>query len=181
MRRFNNNVEMYLRVIRSFVKNMPKFLTELRGVTEASLPQYAVLVHGVKGSCYGISADEAGRMAEALEVAAKTGDFARVMAGNETFIRTVETLLGQFGDLLRQADEVENGGGKTVKPAPDRTVLAGLLEACRDYDIDRMQEAMDELEKYGYEKDGDLVVWLKEQLVNFAYDQIQEKLAEILA
>jgi CheY-like chemotaxis protein len=182
MRRFNGNVETFLRVIRSFVKNMPKFLTDLRGVSEGNLAPYAVLIHGVKGSCYGISADEAGRMAEALEVAAKTGDFARVMAGNETFIRTVEELCAQFSLLLQRADEIESGGGKAVKAAPDRAVLAAMLDACNDYDIDRMQEAMDELEKYAYEEaDGDTIAWLKEQLVNFAYDQIGEKLTESLA
>jgi hypothetical protein len=36
------------------------------------------------------------------------------------------------------------------------------------------------MDQYSYESGSDLVEWLKEQLVNFAYDQIQEKLEELL-
>jgi hypothetical protein len=43
-----------------------------------------------------------------------------------------------------------------------------------------MQQTMEELGKYSYQTQGELVDWLKEQLVNFSYDQIQEKLEEVL-
>jgi CheY-like chemotaxis protein len=177
MRRFNNNPDVYLRVLHSFVQNIPKLLDVLRDVTDASLAQYAVTVHGIKGSCYGISADEAGKMAEALEVAAKTGDFARVMAGNGVFIKTVEALLPQFEALLDSANAVKTAESKNMAPAPDPELLARLLEASKNYDIDVMQQVMEQLEQYSYESGDDLIEWLKEQVTNFGYDQIQEKLA----
>jgi hypothetical protein len=166
-------------VVKSFIQNMPKFLAALRGVTEQTLSLYAVTVHGVKGSCYGICADEAGRMAEALEIAAKSGDFARVMAGNETFIGTVEYLLVQLDALSKSADGVTEGANraKNALPEPDRALLAKMLEASQNYDIDAMQGVMDELEQYKYESGGELISWLKERLVNFGYDEISERLA----
>jgi PAS domain S-box-containing protein len=176
MRRFNNNPNVYLRVLHSFVQNMPRLLDELRDVSERSLAEYAIKVHGVKGSCYGISADEAGRMAEALEVAAKTGDFARVMAGNGVFIQTAEELLPQFEALLAGANAIESAENKDTAPAPDTELLAQMLEASKDYDIDAMQQVMEQLEQYHYESGNDLVEWLKEQVTNFGYDQIQERL-----
>ncbi|MDR1203937.1 MAG: response regulator [Peptococcaceae bacterium] len=176
MRRFNNNPDVYLRVIRSFIQNMPRLLDELRDVTESSLAKYAITVHGVKGSCYGISADEAGKMAEALEVAAKTGDFPRVMAGNNTFIQTAEALLPQFEALLKSADAVKTAESRNAASAPDPELLTQMLEASKDYDIDAMQQVMEQLEQYSYESGNDLIEWLKEQVTNFGYDQIQEKL-----
>ncbi|MDR1471310.1 MAG: response regulator [Synergistaceae bacterium] len=183
MKRFNNVASVYMGVVKSFTQNMPRLLATLRGVTESTLSEYAVTVHGVKGSCYGICADEAGRMAEALEISAKGGDFTRVMAGNETFICTVETLLIQLKTLVESADEVSSEAvrGKNSMPEPDRSLLEKMLRASQDYDIDAMQSAMDELEQYKYESGGELIAWLKEQLVNFCYEAISEKLEDVVS
>jgi PAS domain S-box-containing protein len=182
MKRFNNVASIYMSVIKSFIQNTPKFLSSLRGVTESTLSEYAVTVHGVKGSCYGICADEAGRMAETLELSAKSGDFARVIAGNETFIGKAEELLSQLSALAKSADDVCKAAesGKNALPSPDRALLAKMLEASQNYDIDAMQAVMDELEQYKYESGGELITWLKERLVNFGYEEISEKLEETL-
>ncbi|MDR0439413.1 MAG: response regulator [Candidatus Accumulibacter sp.] len=183
MKRFNDVPSVYMGVVKSFVQNTPKFLAVLRNVTESTLSGYAVTIHGVKGSCYGICADEAGRMAEALEISAKSGDFARVMAGNETFVGKVEELLAQLDELARSADDIgeEANDGKNTLPSPDSLLLVKLLEASRGYDIDAMQKAMEALEEYRYESGGELISWLKERLVNFEYDEISERLEEALA
>ena len=182
MKQFNGSASVYLGVIKSFTQNMPKMLEILRSVTEATLSEYAVNVHGAKGSCYGICAGEAGRMAEALEISAKCGDFARVIAGNETFIGNVGNLLLQLDALVSRADEIEKeaGGAKSTLPAPDRSLLEKMLNASDEYDIDTMQSVMSELDQYGYESGGELISRMKEQLVNFDYDAISGKLREIL-
>jgi hypothetical protein len=114
MRRFSNSAEIYLRVLKSFAQNISKHLDGLRLVSRETLADYAILVHGVKGSCYGISADETGRMAESLEFAAKSGDFEKVMAGNDAFIRAVEALKPQFQAILDSAEALR---AKSVKDA----------------------------------------------------------------
>jgi PAS domain S-box-containing protein len=178
MKRFNNAPTVYMNVIKSFAQNTPKFLATLRSVTESTLSEYAVTVHGVKGSCYGICADETGRMAEALEIAAKSGDFARVMAGNGTFVGKIEELLLQFEALSSSADEVskETDSDKSILPSPDRSLLKKMLKASQEYDINAMQDIMEYLEHNQYEFGGELIAWLKEQLVNFGYDEISERL-----
>ncbi|MDR1572306.1 MAG: response regulator [Clostridiales Family XIII bacterium] len=179
LRRFNNSADTYFRVLSSFVRNMPKMLDGLREVSEGSLPDYAIRIHGIKGSCYGISADAAGRMAEALEMAAKTGDYAGVEAGNAAFIQRVEELLPRLAELIERADAAVDDGGDR-KPSPDRALLERMLAAGRDYDIEAMQSAMDALGEHEYESGGELVRWLREKVVEFAYDQIQERLEVVL-
>ncbi|MDR1651294.1 MAG: response regulator [Synergistaceae bacterium] len=182
LKRFNDVPSVYLDVVKSFVQNVPKFLESLRGVTEQTLCEYAVTVHGVKGSCYGICADEAGRMAEVLEISAKSGDFARVMAGSETFICKTEELLSQLKALFESADNVreEADSGRDALPEPDRELLAKMLNASQDYDIDAMQGVMEELERHKYESGQELISWLKGRLVSFGYEEISEKLKETL-
>jgi hypothetical protein len=119
-------------------------------------------------------------MAEALEIAAKAGDFARVKAGNEVFIKHVEELIPQFEALVKSADRRSGGARGQRRPEPDRDLLARMLEAAGNYDIDSMQQVMDELERYEYESKGDLIERLKEALLNFQYEEIQERLEEVL-
>ncbi|MDR3333050.1 MAG: response regulator [Synergistaceae bacterium] len=178
LRRFNNSVEVYMRVISSFIKNTPAHLDRLRSVTEDTLPEYAVEVHGVKGSCYGISADAAGKAAEGLEIAAKTGNFEMVSIGNATLIAMVEALISDLKDLRKSAEKTEPPDGRNNQSAPDKDLLLKLLAASRDYDIDIMQTTLDELDRYSYASNGDLIPWLKDRLLNFGYDDIREKLEE---
>jgi hypothetical protein len=72
-------------------------------------------------------------------------------------------------------------GALPKKSAPDREQLAQLLAASEDFDVEGMQRAMNELAKFDYEKDAELIAWLKDQVVNFAYDAVEEKLRAYLA
>ena len=58
-------------------------------------------------------------------------------------------------------------------------MLEKLLAACRDYDLDGVDKAMAEIEKYQYEADGGLVVWLREALDRMDFMQIVEKLSNV--
>jgi CheY-like chemotaxis protein len=106
MNRFNNKAEVYLKILTTFVSSMPSMLDKLREVTEANLPDYAILVHGVKGSCYGVGVDKVGKMAEALEFAAKAGDLQQVQEGTGLFIKEAEQMLSRLAELIEAAKTV---------------------------------------------------------------------------
>ena len=176
--RFGGNPKLYVKIIKTFVDNIGAHLDTLAGLTQGGLEAYGIEVHGVKGSCYGISANKEGDMARELEMAAKEGDFAKVSAWNAPFIEAVNTLVGKLQALL---DEIEGGSVTGQKrPEPDKATLASMLQASRDFDVERMQEALKALEQYEYEGGGDLVKWLGEQVTAFGYDKIEERLASIL-
>ena len=176
MARFGNNSKLYLKVIKTFVDNIGHHLDTLATLTEDTLPDYAVEVHGVKGSCYGINANREGKMAEALEIAAKGGNFAEAQAGNAPFLDEMKALVPKLQAVLDACSEE----GATKKAEPDKALLKDMLDAAKDFDVDKMQKTIEELEKYEYEKDGDLVKWLSDQVTMFAYDLIQQRLEEIL-
>jgi HPt (histidine-containing phosphotransfer) domain-containing protein len=178
--RFGGNPTLYFKIIKTFVANMGAHLDKLRdfAASESTLGDYGIEVHGVKGSCYGIDANREGDQAKTLELAAKAGDYAQVTAGNEPFIHTMEILVGKLREVLDKADGTAGGGEK--KAAPDPALLRAMLDASQNFDVDAMQTAIKELEKYEYETGEDLVTWLADRVTAFAYDEIQEKLEKVL-
>jgi len=176
--RFGGNPGLFFKVLKTFVDSIGGHLDKLAGLTEEGLEDYAIEVHGIKGSCYGISANKAGDMARELELSAKAGDYERTVSGNAVLIEAVNVLAGKLRELLA---EVEKGSGKgPQRQSPDKALLEDMFWASRDFDIDRMQEVLNELERFEYEKDGDLVKWLSDQVTSFNYGKIEERLATIL-
>jgi CheY-like chemotaxis protein/HPt (histidine-containing phosphotransfer) domain-containing protein len=176
--RYNNDETVYLGLLRSFVRHTPKLLSNLRSLNENNLSEYAVTVHGIKGSAYGICASEAGSRAEILELAAKTGDFDTVRMGNEAFLVYMEILIANLTGFLGHANELSATDiPKKRLPAPDEALLRKLLEETTRFRTPQMEEVMSRLEQFEYESGGELVAWLREQIDNLEYDAIKERLS----
>jgi CheY-like chemotaxis protein len=176
LERFGHALESFLAVLRSYAVNTRPLLEAARKVSRENLADYAVIVHGIKGSSLGIGADLAGGRAEALEKAAKDGDFGFVEANNAAFLETVEDLIGYLENLVRQMD-LENHKPKTDRP--DSRVLGRLLAACEAYDMDAADAALGEIETYEYEADDGLAAWLRENVEQMNFTPIKEKLSAL--
>jgi CheY-like chemotaxis protein len=167
--------EVYLGILRSYAVHTPELLERLRSLSRETLGDYAVTVHGIKGSSYGICAGEVGKQAEALEAAAKAGDYEKVARDNGGFIEQTEALLTRIGELLRRNTGMQ-GEAKRKAPAPDPALLEKLLEASKRFKSTVMEDILAKLEEYEYESGGDLVEWLREQTDNLEYEAIQDRL-----
>ena len=166
--------DIYLDVVRSYCLHTPALLDKMRNVSVENLREYAVIVHGLKGSSYAISAKSVGQEAEKLEMAARAGNFEEAMKHGASFIAMTEALLSNLGELLRKsAAAVEP---KNTASVPDSSLLSSLLEAAKKYKASVMEQIISELESYEYETDGELVSWLRAQMNNFEYDIIRERL-----
>ena len=169
-----NKEAAYLDVLRSWHLHTPDLLDKLRDVSEKNLAEYAVMVHGLKGSSLGICADMIGSKADNLERFAKDGQLSLVQAENPALIKMVESLLQGVGALLKKIAESRNERKKF--PAVDPALLAKLLDAVKRYKTTLMEEVMEEIETYEYESDSELVAWLRLQMDNLEYDAIQNRL-----
>ncbi|MDR0600161.1 MAG: response regulator [Treponema sp.] len=176
-----NGEAAYVEVLRSYHLHTPGLLKKLRELLsegEESLAEYTVVIHGLKGSSYGICANDAGGLAEELETAARAKDIDRVRAGNNAFVETVEYLLRDLGELLKKAEDRKET--KRKLPAPDPAALSRLREAAALYRVEAMEQNLNELESFEYESGGELIPWLREQMDNLEYDAIRKKLEEAL-
>jgi CheY-like chemotaxis protein len=175
LERYKNDL-VYLEILRSYAASIPEFLDILRDVRPGNLDSYVVTVHGIKGSSYQICAEETAKRAEVLELAAEAGEWEKIDKDNGMFIEHLEMLLGNMREFLVQV------GGKEDRPrrsAPDRELLGVLLGASKEYNITVMEEALIELERYSYESGDELILWLRQQLDNFDYELIQERLENL--
>ncbi|MDR1949022.1 MAG: hybrid sensor histidine kinase/response regulator, partial [Spirochaetaceae bacterium] len=168
------NGEVYLRILRSYAIHTPELLEKLRGLSRETLPEYAITVHGLKGASYGVCAGGIGREAEALEHAAKAGNYGEVAAENGAFIARTEALITRLEALLR--DAAERGPMRQKLIAPDKALLAKLLDGSKHYKSSMMEEAMIELEAHDYESGAELIPWLRKQLDELEYDAIRKRL-----
>ncbi|MDR1481767.1 MAG: response regulator [Synergistaceae bacterium] len=175
--RLGGNAAAYLDVIRTYVIHTPQILEGLRNPSRDAMRDYAISMHSMRGSSYNIGAMEVGLMAEELESAAKADDFVSVTAKNNAFIQLAQDLISRLSLLLVNAS---GNGEKERMTSPDRAIMADILEACTAYDVNAMELAMAELDKYSYETGSDLVRWLHEQIENLEYDVVREHLERYL-
>jgi CheY-like chemotaxis protein len=171
LERFGGDGKSYMDSLRSYVVHTPPLLEAAR--TLEPLADYAITVHGVKGSSYGISAEAVGQGAEKLERAAKAGDLDLVRAENKGFIETAEKFIA---DLTGFLDTLEEKRRKPRKSAPDPVLLGKIRNAAEHYDVGGLETAMEELERYSYESDADLAPWLREQIDKSEFEEIQTRL-----
>ena len=94
--------ELYTSVLSSFVSKTPSVLTKLKDVSNETLGDYATTIHGFKGACANICAEEARKMALSLEQKSRAGDLAGVLAENGPFIKHMEDLMVKLEDWLKK-------------------------------------------------------------------------------
>jgi CheY-like chemotaxis protein len=166
--------ESYLNILRSFAANTKEELGKIKDASGISLNDYRIIVHGIKGSSKGIFAENVGHKAEALEQAAKEGNYIYIHANNADFINSAGKLIADLEHVLKKLDADNK---KTVKDSPDKETLTRLLHACSDFDIDGAYAEIEELEQYDYIHGYDLIVWLRRNIDVAAFKKIVEKLS----
>jgi signal transduction histidine kinase/DNA-binding response OmpR family regulator len=125
--RCNWDEEVLTDILKSFASNTPEQLHKLDAYLEAgSLNDYAIVVHGIKGTSYAICAQAAGREAEALEVMAKKGDMLGVRSAHQSFVKTIGTLVGEINKAFAKSPKPAGASSKPDKygfTAPDAEIL----------------------------------------------------------
>jgi len=172
--RFGGSSDVFQEVLKSFTINTRTLLETIENINS---PDYAVTVHGIKGSCRGIYAEEMGNRAEALEKAAKAGNTDFVKVNNQPFIEAVLELIAEIETIFHDEPSDKN---KPKKDKPDMDLLLKLSEACKGYKIDEIEKIVKELECYEYESDDGLVSWLRENTDYMNYMEITGRLTFIL-
>ena len=99
---YDDDEEIYLTVLRSFAVNTPAVLDRLRNVTAETLPDYAIAIHGIKGTSVNIGAQEIQKTAARLETMAMAGDLAGVKLMNDAFLKRADALLAGINDWLKR-------------------------------------------------------------------------------
>jgi signal transduction histidine kinase/ActR/RegA family two-component response regulator/HPt (histidine-containing phosphotransfer) domain-containing protein len=186
LKRYNDDVKIYLQVLRSFASSVLPMLEAIKafeagGFESIDLPEYKIKTHGIKGASFNIYAEQVGKEAEKLEKAASKGDISYIKNNNAKFLETAGKLASDINNLLSTAaKDTKPGEEKPEKEKPESKTLSQLFSACLNYDVDGVDAAMAEIEKYRYKSDADneLLHWLRENVNMMKFKQISERLEE---
>jgi len=178
LRRFSGDTVAYISVLQSYARNTVPLLDSAleTSASRERLRNYETIVHGVKGSSSGICADIVADLASALEDAAVAGDFDYITANNSAFIDTTKKLIADIEELL---ERIRVESGKPRKEKPDKETLDKLREACINYEMNKVDEAISELEAYDYDTEEELVSWIRANAELTNFDEIVERLSDI--
>ncbi|MDR2340216.1 MAG: response regulator [Deltaproteobacteria bacterium] len=180
--RMGGDEALYLEVLEAFVRFTGKTVDKIKKPpVESELKDYSIQYHGIKGSSLNIGALKVGKEAETMEHAAKANDLGKVLSLHDSFIEDTERLIVAFQSFLETVKPEEDEGEKGSLPEPPKELLKKILDASASFDMDAMEDGVAELEQNDYDRGGDLVTWLREQMDNLEYDAIAERLQKELA
>jgi CheY-like chemotaxis protein len=163
-------------IFKSFVINTPPLLEKMGVQLDSSLPDYAVQVHGLKGSCTAICAGEIAALAKHLELASKEGKHDYVRSRHGELRQQVLLVTERLKDMLEEWEAGRPVKEREKRGEPDRLTLERLCVAAAKNDTNAVEGILEELEGYRYERGEDLILWLREQAENFEYEAIHERL-----
>ena len=173
LKRYDGDERIYLKVLRSYAASTRSMLDSIKDFSAEKMTDYKIKIHGIKGSSMDIYAEQTGKDAKELDEAAKIGNLDFISSHNQDFYDSAMKLVNDINDLLLKLD-AENP--KPKKDKPDEKTLLMLYTACKNYDINKADRAMEEIEKYKYESDDGLADWLRENIDRMDFKQIVQKL-----
>ena len=184
LNRYDGNEKTYLEILGSYKTSVISMLEVIESISlddlknnESALNNYKIKVHGIKGTSLDVFAELVGKEAKDLEEAAKSRNIDFINENNEIFVSNAWELCANIEDLLIQTD---NKSARPKKDKPDKIILAKLLAACIDYNMDEADAAIEEIEKYQYEADNGLADWLKENIDRMEFELITERISSFL-
>jgi len=96
MEQLGDDEEIFELTLQSFADNTPTVIEKLKNFEPEKITDYIITVHGMKGICRNICAEDTATMAADLEKAGKAGDIDFIKGNNAALITTVEKLLADI-------------------------------------------------------------------------------------
>ena len=178
LERFGGNREEYLEILRSFATTTKALAASLQDNGDSlKLDDFAIVVHGIKGSSRGIGATREGMLAERLEKAAKADNREFVEKNTAAFIHQLYELVER---IQHTVDTLSGNQEKQMLETPDKEILTRLYHAAAEFSIDGVEAALESLERYNYHEDDELVSWMRNQSDELALDAIHTRLSDYL-
>ncbi len=144
----------YIRILGRFVSESMKYAESLyEQYAEEDYKNYAITVHGIKGSLRSIGAEVLANSAAELEIAAKTGGLDFVMMHTEEFCCNLTGFSDLLGPIVCKAPDVDK---QEADPVLLMEILPELADACKkghSSEADKFAERFKDL-SFGQDYDG---------------------------
>ena len=174
---FGGETRLFIAALRSFAANTPAVLEKLENVKEEAIGEYAIVVHGLKGSCANIGAEVLREKALHLEMSANEGNITEIFTQNGALLKETRILIENINAKLK---EYNAGCGKALLSSPDTALLERLRKCCENYDISGADDALEELDAAEYENDEDLIACVREFVIKSEFNEAASRITEYI-
>ena len=99
---YGGEQEIYISILGSFVSCVPAILDKIRVVTDDTLPDYLISIHGLKSVNANIGAEKTREAAMNLELRAKARDLDGILHFNDQFINDMEEIVFNINKWLKK-------------------------------------------------------------------------------
>jgi signal transduction histidine kinase/HPt (histidine-containing phosphotransfer) domain-containing protein/ActR/RegA family two-component response regulator len=100
--RIGGNMEIYIEILKIYIESTPAILDVIRVPMADKLKDYAIAIHGIKGSSLNIGAEKIGKLAAELEADAKADNLEAVLSKNRNFIYLTEKLIADMTNFVNE-------------------------------------------------------------------------------
>jgi len=177
----NQMEHIYIRILKSFAENAPRIIDDLVKLREDSLPRWAILIHGFKGSLYGIGAENLGDRAKILEIAAKEGRYLLIVQEIRSFIEDSVKLIKEINKLLEDLRRLEEKSDERQSLlSPDKNLLKNLLVALNSFNLEEMNAIISEINKHKYSEFQNEIKQISNCLERFDYNGAESVLLRLI-
>lgn len=171
---FDNNQSIYLSIVETFVEEMDKKSEEIHSLYEkGELSLLRIQVHAIKSASEGIGAYVLSKLARELEQACKSNQLSLIEEKLPVFQEEMSDVLYFAQSYIEERVNSNEVLQKQFRKEIDQVVLIKLIEACEEMEYSKMEELINQLCQYDYEKDlADLIECLLETFENFDYEGV---------
>lgn len=140
-------LESYFQTLAVFQREISEKNKDIKSCLEkGNLPLYTVHAHALKGACANIGAADLSKTAEALEAAGQRNDLDFIMAHNEVFLSSLETLLGEIDKAIAARENKNHNEPINADILKDE--LSKLKAAITIFDIAAINDAAKNLKTF---------------------------------
>ncbi|MGL4594705.1 MAG: ATP-binding protein, partial [Thermoguttaceae bacterium] len=139
--------EIYIKSLTIFCRKLPELCDTMRGfLDESKISDFAIVIHGLKGSLAGMGCDLLSNQASELELAAKRGDVVFCVNHFGYFLHDVQEMREKLAKILGDVKQNRpDGSSETGSIEVLREQLAVIGDALNNFDTDIANEALEPL------------------------------------
>ena len=171
-----DNMDMYITVLKTLYKESENYMSNLKNALDThNMHDYGICIHSIKGALASIGAAALSELALELELKAKAGDDAFIVANHNAFVIKFEKIINDINQIIISYDLDNSKREKKTKENLSHNEmnknLIAVAENIKDYEIDEATKILNNLQTYNLDNSlEELISDILEKIDDFDYE-----------
>ncbi len=181
LRYMNNSAIEYLEIAKVYIATGIKLMPVMdEYLVNDNINDFRIKIHSVKGSSRNVGAEKLGDFAEELEISAKNGNMDYIKERYNKFKEEWKDVIETLKKLPETEKETVDEGEKVENPLELKRLSADMVEALKEYDLEKAEEYLNEIKHIKMEPEKEAALLKAQSFMDeFDYDSAILSLEEI--